>query len=101
MRDKNGYPTEEALNQLRSFKLTDDTIALFLLLLQETWWRSEWGIDKKRQYRGFIRLTLHTGGWSGNEDIIDALQENTVLWNSIYLSRKPGGHWQFKIPINS
>lgn len=48
-----------------------------------------------------LHLELHTAGWSGNEDIINALLENrmfTALW---YKQWKTGGHYWFELnPVN-
>ena len=42
-------------------------------------------------------LELHTGGWSGNEDIIDKLSD-TLFWMICWESTRRGGHYYFEIP---
>lgn len=41
-------------------------------------------------------LQLHTGGWSGNETLIDALRL-TTLWIRCYRGMEVGGHYYFKL----
>ena len=41
-------------------------------------------------------LELHTGGWSGNEDIIRALQRNKAFWKLLE-KEEAGGHYYFKL----
>lgn len=44
-----------------------------------------------------IKLGLHTGGWSGNEDIIEALQENEMFFLLYWLKSVRGGHYYLQI----
>ena len=41
---------------------------------------------------------ISTGGWSGNEDILGAMQENAVLWLMTWQSTRRGGHYVFEVP---
>lgn len=52
---------------------------------------------------GFIKIwgkkvTMVTGGWSGNESIIGAMQDNTVFWMTCWQSSKRGGQYIFQFP---
>jgi hypothetical protein len=40
-------------------------------------------------------VTAHTGGWSGNEDIIEAMMENVLLWLAVWQRSERGGHFTF------
>ena len=55
------------------------------------------GFVRRRPYSGKITIELHTGGWSGNEDLIRALQKS-YFW-SFWRISKVGGHYYFKIPL--
>jgi hypothetical protein len=43
------------------------------------------------------KYALSTGGWSGNEDLIGALQENTLFWACCWESSCRGGHYEFEV----
>ena len=44
--------------------------------------------------------SVSTGGWSGNEAIIDAMMENRAWWVLAWLESKRGGHYKFR-PITA
>lgn len=81
------YPTEEELERIRTWPATDH---LGLMEYVESLW----------EYPDFFNRDGHnwlvsTGGWSGNEDIIDAMRENTIFWSLRWYSSRRGGHYQF------
>jgi len=43
-----------------------------------------------------MKLELHTGGWSGNEDIIEALKKS-YFWIFYWEKSVKGGHYYFTI----
>jgi hypothetical protein len=43
-------------------------------------------------------LALHTGGWSGNEEIITSLEKNIFFWSLYWMKTERGGHYYFYIP---
>jgi hypothetical protein len=97
MPDLDGYPTEEELKGL--YKLACDSDYLlknideFLEQIRDLWWRPDWGF----KYESNGKLELHTGGWSGNEDVVSKL-ENTTFWLMYWSMSKRGGHYWFDIP---
>lgn len=95
--DKDGYPEEHELKRIREWPY-DDFIGL-MEYVYDLWKYSEpnpgwcgWK-QRGRTYR------LHTGGWSGNEEIIGALRDNTMFWATCWFESKRGGHFLFKVPI--
>ena len=42
-------------------------------------------------------IILRTGGWSHNEEIIDALKENKLVWSLCWVMSTSGGYHKFKI----
>lgn len=95
--DKDGYPTEETLLAIREWD-ANDLGGLFQFVAEA--WNLDYGralircVESSAEGRHWIEL--HTGGWSGNEDIIGALQANTMAWTLAWWSSRRGGHYEFR-----
>ena len=90
----NDYPTKKELKSIREWKFDGNNIENFLQNLEDVW-NSNYGqfiLSGKR----IIKLSLHTRGWSGNEDIINALKES-FFWIPYWQKSCRGGHYYFKI----
>lgn len=100
--DDEGYPTKEWLNFIKNYKNFDEIpIKEFLELLRKSWWASQMLFVLHKKYCKERMLELHTGGWSGNEEIIHAILSNTVLINlkMKYIAWNIGGHYYFVISL--
>jgi hypothetical protein len=86
------YPPEEFLEQLQNAPYED--FHAIMASIKPHWEFSEWGWKQD----GDIYY-LSTGGWSGNEEIISALQQNTMFWLMYWMRESRGGHYIFA-PIN-
>lgn len=94
--DDDGYPTEETLKLIREWDYHDvNGLAEFVVSIWH--WGEPWAQlsvtrtdDFHKEYR---ELRLATGGWSGNESVIGALDAN-VMFNAIcwYMSQRGGLH---------
>lgn len=73
-----------------------DDIEGLLDFVEGIWWMPDWGFQKEEMPEGWS-LELHTGGWSGNEQIIQALQRNFMFWAMCWLKSERGGHYYFKV----
>ena len=83
------YPTEDELDQVRKWEGNYPGLMAFVRRL---WNWPDWGFQKEgATYR------LHTGGWSGNEDVVVALQENQVFWIVCWRGSRRGGHYKFEV----
>jgi hypothetical protein len=92
--DVYGYPSEETLEVIRTWPIKSNKDISELFHYVEKAWRYEFYI----QNGGTERLRwakIATRGWSGNEDIISALQQNYVFWTLCWLSSKRGGGYEF------
>ena len=101
--DREGYPTDEWLQFIKDYK-PDESLPILTFIrefLINGWWMSDWGIKIHRQYKKIIKLELHTGGWSGNEDIIEAILSNIYLthFSMKYIKWLAGGHYYFEIYV--
>lgn len=86
----NEYPRPEELEKIENWPF-EDVLGL-IEYIQGLWWMPEWGFEYKPKSK---KLELHTGGWSGNEDIIRALM-HTSLWVLYWEKTIRGGHYYFK-----
>lgn len=87
--DEDGYPTDLCLMQIESYDLTERGVEPLLKLLESVWHFGDWGFKRDGD-----KLELHTGGWSGNEDIIYSLKKN-FFWAFFWESSRRGGHYYF------
>ena len=84
------YPTEEQLKTISEWDLTKSHVSKLLGYIEPIWEYGDWGFSRSKH-----RLELHTGGWSGNEDIIAALRSNFLFWSMYWWTSRRGGHYVF------
>jgi len=95
--DEDGYPTEETLKAIRLWPIRNNfNVRELLKYCQKAWaypnyFKKPQGIGRER-YRD-----ISTAGWSGNESIIQALEENKIFWIFCWLRSERGGHYRFLI----
>jgi hypothetical protein len=94
--DENGYPAEEELQKIKNWKIETDNDFVDLMHYVELLWSYTYPyFDEEKG----MKFSLSTGGWSGNEDIIRALEENMFFWMFYWQSSERGGHYVF-CPLN-
>ena len=101
MSDRDGYPTTQEIEQLKIYcghlrtkntKLDIDSFIDSLVeLLKEIWHYPDYIAGNGRYFE------LHTGGWSGNEEIINVLSES-MFWLMYWRKSEWGGHYYFELP---
>ncbi len=87
------YPTKSELKKIREWDCNDGYKEL-MEFVKSIWEYADCGFWSKRGNK----YKISTGGWSGNEDIIDALSKNSIFWMACWLESKRGGHYIFEIP---
>ena len=91
--DDDGYPTESTLEQITNFKAWTRAECVTLLgHISAIWNWPKYFTQEGDEYK------LSTGGWSGNESIIEALQGNLMFWMRCWESSRRGGHFVFRLP---
>lgn len=103
MPDQDGYPTDDEIEKIKKWNGIKDPFGL-IDFLEHIWNWPDFGIEKEETKTEFfdrpcLKLILHTGGWSGNEEIIDALQNN-FFWPIFWVNSHRGGHYEFEIPLD-
>jgi hypothetical protein len=94
-KDAEGYPSEETLQRIRDYKVMSHADAKVLLdSIEPIWEFGEWGW----RWIG-NELHLSTGGWSGNESIISALEAADFFWPLCWVQHRRGGHYIFEIKV--
>lgn len=97
--DDDGYPTESALEIVKLWHWTDKRG--WFDFIKSIWWTPSWGWhehQKSKDEKVIIHtLELSTGGWSGNESVISAMQDNTMLWHMTWVQSRRGGHYIFEL----
>lgn len=97
--NEEGYPTQEYLNFIKNYHPEKISIKTFVETISKGWNHRDWGFKLGRKYKGIRKLELHTGGWSGNEDVIEAIIENIYLthFSMKYKMWRTGGHYYFEV----
>jgi hypothetical protein len=85
------YPTDAELDCITAWDYKDPVG--WFDYIKGLWWMADGGVTEKPR-----RLYMSTGGWSGNEDIIQAMKGNFILWSQHCISTRAGGRFTFKKP---
>lgn len=99
--DDDGYPTEESLKELHKIVNTADNIqqvvTAFYDALRENYYPDCCGIEEVEVRGDNLKVWgYHTMGWSGNENIIGAIEGSWVFrWLLERYDR--GGHYYFSL----
>lgn len=83
------YPAESQLRLIRDWDYKD--FPGLMEFIRPIWEFADVGYW---QQDGVI-YRISTAGWSGNEDIIGAMQENQMIWVMNWYQSRRGGHYIF------
>jgi len=100
-----GYPTLTALAKIENWPMgTVAPLAEYVCSL----WNSTYGIASIERIvepgdDQVIKVVLTTGGWSGNEDILDVLRRSMghTFWLAYWYQSQRGGRHEFRVPLAS
>ena len=103
MPDIDGYPTKRELEPIKIWDITEQGLDGFVELIRAAW-NHNYGrftitsepdeLDPEKQVKFLI---LATGGWSGNESVMEAIDDNK--WFNFYCweESRRGGYYKFKL----
>ena len=100
--DEDGYPTDVALDRIEYWSYNDPKgwfEFIFSIWLDfDSWgWKEKDEPHDQKENTMAHRYYISTSGWSGNEDIIRAMQQNHVLWSDTWVQSRRGGHYIFEV----
>lgn len=104
MRDEilgdDGYPSEQELKTISGWIITKEAdIQALLEYVRARWTYPEYfGYQPERLADGAPPnkpFGVSTGGWSGNESLIGALEDNLMFWACCWHRSERGGHYVF------
>ena len=86
------YPDKSDLKLIRKWDAIKDPFKLIEFIQSICWCDAVKIRGKKVWY-----VEFHTWGWSGNEDIINALRDNPIFFALYWLKTHRGGHYYFRV----
>jgi len=101
--DEDGYPTDDELKTIRDWDFAKNSVQDFLDFIHSCWHWADgpgwYGYDLTG--KRILRLELHTGGWSGNEEVIVAMKNNGIFWLICWEKSVRGGHYYFRVVLKN
>lgn len=88
------YPSEETLERIRAWDIVANGQQALWDVVRDAWSYPD-RIWEDPERPGHWHAS--TGGWSGNEDIIGALQSNVMFWLVCWEQSSRGGHYIFDL----
>jgi|SRR6185295_4138666 len=91
------YPEDEEVERVRTWEFDSrNSFAEFMEFVKSIghyWPKETFGWTQEgRIYH------VSTGGWSGNEEILGAMQDNMTFWMVCWQEHRRGGHYIFELP---
>lgn len=101
MLDDDGYPSDAELDRIKGWPVDHLSELLTLMAyVKERWSYPQYWAEANVKEHGSPQreYTISTGGWSGNESLIGALEENHTFRIIAPWSWQRGGHYVYRIP---
>ena len=97
MPEKYYYVTDEDYDTIKNWNYKDGYNRL-MDYIKERWAYENWGWDKRKDIKsGKVFYDIATGGWSENECLMSALQENRIFWGTCWEASRRGGAYLFSV----
>jgi len=88
----NKYPHDSDLERIGAWDHRD--CKGLLAFVRSLWWMSDWGWQQNEE--GTL-YKISTGGWSGNESLVDAMNANRMFWSRCWQGSWRGGYYEFEV----
>jgi len=88
------YPDTRDLMIIKEWDAIKDPFGL-IEFIESVTWTPDWCIEIRGKHIKWFEF--HTAGWSGNEEIIEALRENQMFFALYWKKTYKGGHYYFKV----
>lgn len=95
MLDKDNYPDKISLKRIEKWDILKQGVQGLLDLVEENTHMADWSLSIAG--KRVLRFEYHTGGWSGNEEVINALRRNILFFSMFWKKSTRGGHYYFRI----
>ena len=90
------YPTDEELEKVKTWKPQEgETWKPLFDYVKDLWNYADCGYWEEPR-EGVYHISC--AGWSGNEELMDAMHRNRIFWLMCWWESKRGGHYKFKLP---
>jgi len=99
------YPSDEQLETIKAWDVLKTGIKPLVEYVRELWkYGDDYTYLRKGKDKLFkkpcMKFELHTFGWSGNEQIVYALEQNFMFWCNSWNQTNRGGHYRFEIRMD-
>jgi len=98
--DDEMYPSQEVLAMIAAWRFGE--YPALMRFVEEQWIDCygffEQSTGKFEPFNGETPWKCATGGWSGNESLIDALRDNVGFWWTCWECSVRGGYYEFHVP---
>ena len=101
MLDEDGYPTQAALDIIQLWHWTDPKG--WFKFIESLWAIKSFGWSEGETRHDYYKdkivylYEISTAGWSGNEAIIRAMEQNVDMWEMNWVQSRRGGHYIFEL----
>jgi hypothetical protein len=101
IRGDDGYPHDIELNRIKEWG-HEDHVGLMEYVKRRWTYPDYWAEADIDEYGSTYReYTISTGGWSGNESLISALESNLMFNVLAPWSWRRGGHYVYRVRLDS
>ncbi len=92
------YPTDKTLDKIEAWDVHTQhpSAAELMAFVREHWAFSGVCWDEK-DHPNHTEYMISTGGWSGNEEIVQAMRKNWMFWATCWREHRRGGHYVFEV----